>query len=126
MILNNSTIKANAVRGNGGNIDMVTDFYLPSTDSVVSAASEFGLQGTVSIQSQYSNIAGSIGVLPGNVLNVSDRLWDECNQSAHAAEISTFVLQGRGSLPIAPDASWMPHVQASSCGEGLEKSNTEK
>jgi len=117
VVLNNSDIIANAVQGKGGNIDIITDFFLPSVESIVSASSTFGLQGTVSIQSQYSNIAGSIGVLPGSLLDVSNLLNDDC--AAAAVNASSFTIGGRGGLPLSPDSFWFQGLQSMQCGVGL-------
>lgn len=116
VILNQSAIIANAVQGNGGNIAIFANFFLPSIDSVVSASSQFGLQGTISIQSQYSNLANSIGILPGNLLDISNHVWDECGKVAITKGVSTFVVVGRGSLPITPDNAVNPANQIIDCG----------
>lgn len=117
VVLNNSRIIADALKGNGGNINITTDFFLPSASSIVSASSKFGLQGVISIQSQYSNIVSSIGVLPSSLLDVSNLLNDDC--SAAAVNASSFTVNGRGSLPLAPDSFLFQGLQSMQCGVGL-------
>ena len=120
VILNNSQIVANAQLGSGGLINIITDFFLPSIDSIISASSASGLpelQGTVSIQSQNSNIAGSIGVLPGSLRDVSNLLNEDC--AAAAAKQSSFTVGGRGSLPLSPDNVTSSGFQSVQCGVGL-------
>lgn len=117
VIVNDSQITANAAKGNGGNITIATQFFLPSAPSKMTASSQFGLQGTVSIQSQYSNIASSIGVLPNNLLDVSNLLNDDC--AAAQASASSFTVAGRGALPLAPESFTFPGFRSMQCGVGL-------
>lgn len=117
VILNHSQIIANALQGSGGNINIIADYFLPSADSLISAASRFGLQGSVSIQSQNANIAGSIDVLPNTLLDVSNLLRSDCG--AASGNASSFVLGGKGSLPLAPDGFVFQGLQTMQCGVGL-------
>ena len=54
MTLQNSQILAQAVQGPGGNINIVAGTFLADQTSLVSASSQFGLSGTVNIQSPVS------------------------------------------------------------------------
>ena len=47
VLLQNSQILANAVQGPGGNISITTNLLLPDANSVISASSQFGVNGTV-------------------------------------------------------------------------------
>ena len=49
MILNHSSIIAQAIEGHGGNITITADQFIPSSDSIVSASSELGISGTIVI-----------------------------------------------------------------------------
>ena len=60
VILQNSQILANAVQGPGGNISITTNFLLPDANSVISASSQFGVNGTVTIQSPNAPVSGQI------------------------------------------------------------------
>jgi filamentous hemagglutinin family protein len=101
VVLNNSSIVANALRGNGGKIDILTRFFLQSTDSIVQASSQFGLQGTVSINSANANIAGSISVLTGTFMDASRLVQEDCNK--HYEKNSSFVVRSGGTVLPSPD-----------------------
>src|SRR5829696_2139677 len=47
LVLQRSSIIAQAVRGHGGDITIIADQFLRSADSLVSASSELGISGTV-------------------------------------------------------------------------------
>lgn len=103
-VLNNSQIIANAFAGAAGNITIITDFFMPSTDSLVQASSQFGLQGTITINTQSSNIAKSIGTLSDNLLDSSNLLREQCGNNENA---SSFILTGRGGLPVSASNDFM-------------------
>ena len=50
--LNHSRITVNAILGNGGNIRLAADFLITSADSSITASSEFGLNGQISVLPQ--------------------------------------------------------------------------
>jgi hypothetical protein len=89
------------LRGNGGKIDILTRFFLQSTDSIVQASSQFGLQGTVSINSANANIAGSISVLTGTFMDASRLVQEDCNK--HYEKNSSFVVRSGGTVLPSPD-----------------------
>ena len=60
VILQNSQILAQAVQGPGGNISITTNLLLPDANSVISASSKFGVNGTVTIQSPNAPASGQI------------------------------------------------------------------
>ena len=64
MTLQNSQILAQAVQGQGGNINIVAGTFLADQTSLVSASSEFGLSGAVNIQSPVSMLSGTLATLP--------------------------------------------------------------
>jgi filamentous hemagglutinin family protein len=102
VVLNNSKIIANALEGNGGNINITSDFFLQSTDSIVRASSEFGLQGTISINSANSNIAGSIAVLSSKFIDSSALIQEGCNRKKNS---SSFLVLSKSLVRISPDNS---------------------
>lgn len=118
--LNGGQIHADAALGQGGLVKIISQFFLPSTDSNVTASSASGepeLQGVVSIQSQYSNIASSLAVLPDTLLAAGQRLNDDC--AAAAVNASSFTVGGLGILPLSPETVLNPDLQSLSCGESL-------
>ena len=60
VVLQNSQILAQADQGPGGNISITTNLLLPDTNQSISASSQFGQQGTISIQSPISPASGKI------------------------------------------------------------------
>lgn len=103
VILNNSKIIANAFAGQGGNIQITANNFIPSADSVVDASSAFGVQGTVVVASPENNVAASIAQLPQNIVDVSGLLPERCAARRVGAASSSFTVAGRGGVPIDPD-----------------------
>ena len=60
VVLQDSQILAQAVQGPGGNISITTNVLMPDANSVISASSQFGQQGTIIIQSPISPASGKI------------------------------------------------------------------
>jgi filamentous hemagglutinin family protein len=105
VILQNSQILAQAVQGNGGNINITTQVFLADANSVVSASSQFGVNGTVNIQSPTSQLSGRIVPLPQSVLQTTPLLQQRCEAKA-AGDVSSFVMAGRETLPTEP-GGWL-------------------
>ena len=105
VILLNSKILANAVQGPGGNISITTNLLLPDANSVISASSKFGLNGTVTIQSPNAPGAGEIQPLGKTPLLATSLLNQRCASLA-GGEFSSFTVAGRDSLPTEP-GSWL-------------------
>jgi large exoprotein involved in heme utilization and adhesion len=82
VILQNSQILANAVFGLGGNINLTTNLLLPDSASIISASSQFGQQGTVSIQSPISPASGKIIPLSQKPLIETSLMGQRCAASA--------------------------------------------
>ncbi len=102
-----SEIRADAQRGSGGNINIqITGggaFFL-SPDSVVSASSEFGIDGSIIVNAPDTDIRGIISTLPASFFDASLLLSERC--SARTAEgIGSFVVRGSGGVPLNPNAS---------------------
>jgi filamentous hemagglutinin family protein len=67
LVLDRSQIIAQAVGGNGGNITIQANNYLASADSLVSASSQLGISGTVSIIGQEMGLNGGLVPLPSDL-----------------------------------------------------------
>lgn len=102
VVLNASSIIANAWGGNGGNIRVVAENFLASPDSVVEASSQLGIAGTVQITSPNSDVGAGLAVLPAKFFDAAALLRDSCALRAGSGA-SSFVAVGRGGLPAAPD-----------------------
>jgi filamentous hemagglutinin family protein len=105
VILQNSQILARAVQGPGGNISITTNLLLPDADSVISASSQFGVNGTVTIQSPNAPASGKIQPLGKSLLEATSLLNQRCASLA-GGEFSSFTMAGRDSLPTEP-GSWL-------------------
>lgn len=101
VVLNNSLIQANAYGGNGGNIRIVTDHLVASTDSRIEASSALGIDGNIEISSPNVDVGSGLAVLPGNYLDASSLLRDTCGGRS-AGSASSLVGVGHGGLPQGP------------------------
>ena len=118
----NSQILAEAIQGNGGNITIFTPLFLADSTSLVSAKSEFGLNGTVTIQSPTSNLSESLGTLTSKPSQAQSLLTQRCAALANG-QASSFVVAGREQLPADP-GSWLSGPLAfSALGESLDTAN---
>jgi large exoprotein involved in heme utilization and adhesion len=78
MVLNDSRIEANALRGSGGNITIRAGQLLRTPDSVIQASSELGLSGTIAIAAPDTDVSSSLVVLPGTFLDAGSQLPEAC------------------------------------------------
>ena len=104
-VLQNSDVIARAVQGAGGNITITTPLFLADSTSLVSASSQFGLNGTVTIQSPTSNLSESLGTLTSKPSQAQSLLTQRCAALANG-QASSFVVAGREQLPADP-GSWL-------------------
>jgi large exoprotein involved in heme utilization and adhesion len=105
MTLQNSQILAQAVQGQGGTIGITAGTFLADQTSIVSASSQFGLSGTVTIQSPVSNLSGTLATLPQRPLQAHSLLRQSCAAKANG-QSSTFLVTGRDRLPAEP-GGWL-------------------
>lgn len=101
VILQNSDIRAQAVEGRGGDITIRTPVFLADQTSLVDASSQFGLSGTVTIQSPTSNLSGTVKQLTTKPSETQALLQNRCVALA-GGEQSTFIVAGRDALPSEP------------------------
>ena len=121
VILQRSNVTAKAVGGAGGNITFVTPLFLADPASLVSASSERGPSGTVTIQSPTSNLSGAAGQLTAKPSPPQVLLQSRCIAKA-SGEQSSFVLAGRDTLPADP-GGWLssPVAMEHWAGEDVEE-----
>jgi large exoprotein involved in heme utilization and adhesion len=120
VLLQNSQILAQSIQGNGGNITITTPLFLSDQSSLVSASSQFGLNGTVTIQSPNAPISGQIQPLGKTPLIATSLLNQHCASLADG-QFSSFTVAGRDSLPTEP-GGWLGSPLAmlsTGAGEGL-------
>jgi large exoprotein involved in heme utilization and adhesion len=106
VILENSQILAQATQGQGGNINIFySGAFLVDPSSVISASSQFGQSGTVTIQSPISPASGKIIPIGQKPLIATSLFSQRCTALA-AGSFSSFTVAGRDSLPAEP-GGWL-------------------
>ncbi len=83
----------------------MTPLFLADSASLISASSQRGVSGTVTIQSPTSNLSGAVGQLASKISPPQVLLQNRCMALA-GGEQSTFLLAGRDTLPTEPDG-WL-------------------
>jgi filamentous hemagglutinin family protein len=104
VILNHSSIIAQAIQGHGGNITITADQFIPSSDSIISATSQLGISGTVVINGPRVDVNGALVVLSTQLRNRIEVLREAC-AARPGRPISSLVEGGRGGLPQDPEAT---------------------
>jgi large exoprotein involved in heme utilization and adhesion len=105
-----SDITANAYTGRGGNINITTQGiyglqFRPNRTplSDITASSDFGVNGTVQINSTF-DVTQSVNNLPIELVDASNQIDQTCSPSGAAVrEGNRFVITGRGGLPPSPN-----------------------
>ena len=100
--LNHSSIVANADKGHGGNIEIISDQFIQSVDSTIDASSNLGIDGTVSIFSPDEKVSSKIPGLSTNFLNSSKWIKTPCKNRS-GENISQLIIKGRNGIPLALD-----------------------
>ena len=118
IVLQNSDITAKAVQGAGGNITLTTPLFLRDSSSQVDASSQFGVNGTVTIQSPTSNLSGSLGPLTSKPSQAQSLLTQRCAALA-SGQASSFVVAGRELLPSDPGGWLTSPLAFAALGESL-------
>ncbi|MEP7152933.1 MAG: filamentous hemagglutinin N-terminal domain-containing protein [Nitrospira sp.] len=109
--LQNSQVTAQAVQGQGGNISIIAGTFLADQTSIVSASSQFGLSGTVNIQSPVSSLSNTLATLPQRPLQAQNLLTQRCAAQLNG-QLSSLVVAGRDALPVEP-GGWLMSPLAS-------------
>ena len=104
VVLNNSIIDATAIDGTGGFIDITATTFLadPFSQGHISAASQFGTNGTVAIRAPVSNISGLLTPLSSDYVSASALLRERCIARIREGKYSSFVVGGRDGVPAEP------------------------
>jgi hypothetical protein len=89
--------------GRTGNITIRAGQLIRTPDSVIQAASELGLSGTISIAAPNTDVAGSLVVQLGTFLDASGQLRETC-AARSGRPGSSLTVGGRGGLPPDPGA----------------------
>ncbi len=107
---NGNDIIANAQRGQGGNITIITEALLGLSEGIavpendkndIDASSDFGLNGNVTFIISDANVLRETTELASNVIQDTVALENACSTSS---EPSRLVVQGKGGIPSLPNA----------------------
>jgi filamentous hemagglutinin family protein len=103
--IENSDFIANAVAGRGGNINIATQGILGlkyrdrlTPDNDITASSEFGVSGTVQVNTIGIDPNSGLTTLPVDIVDPSQQIATGCAASSD----SSFVATGRGGMPENP------------------------
>jgi large exoprotein involved in heme utilization and adhesion len=102
VVLDHSSIIAEAIEGHGGDITITAGNFIPSTDSIVSATSQKGISGTVLINGPLVDLNGTLVVLSSELRSAVALTRDSCAARANRPQ-SSLVEAGRGGLLQDPD-----------------------
>jgi large exoprotein involved in heme utilization and adhesion len=119
VILLNSHILATAIQGAGGNIFIATNLLLLDGNSTISASSQFGQNGTITIQSPNAPISGQIHPLGKTPLIATSLLTQQC-ASVAGGQFSSFTVAGRDSLPTEPGSWLMSPLAIAGVEQGIQ------
>ncbi len=105
-----SDITANAIRGNGGRVNITTQGLFgiefrpqrtPKNDITVS--STYGVAGEVAINSPDVDPSRGLAELPTDVVDASEQIDRRCTPAGRTAQGNSFTITGRGGLPPSPN-----------------------
>jgi large exoprotein involved in heme utilization and adhesion len=122
MILQGTTISANAFGGPGGNVTIVANNFVADAFTSITASSALSTPGTVQIQSPDNNLASDIAQLPSAPIDASRLMQGSCS-ARRASAPSSFQVAGRGGVPADPDG-YLPSFGASGAPFAPQASQT--
>ncbi len=100
--LQDSDITARADKGHGGNITINAEVFLKSDNVDLNASSNvIGNEGVVAINTPDLDVSGQLANLPTAYLDISPLLGERC-KARERGKVSSFVVLGRGGLPLEP------------------------
>jgi large exoprotein involved in heme utilization and adhesion len=110
VFLDGSRILAQAREGQGGRIQISARVFLASVDSLVSASSALGIDGSVTIRAPDTDLSGTLSPLPESFLDVASQMRAQC-AARSPDQGGSFAVRGRDGAPPSPDGllpAWTP------------------
>ncbi|MEH2408501.1 S-layer family protein [Nostoc sp.] len=105
----NSYIRANAFTGSGGRVDITSDGLFgivpqksPTEKSDITASSQLGVSGRVTIKTPDVDPSRGLIQLPSNFIDASQQIAEGCTPR-RGQNASRFIATGRGGLPQSPN-----------------------
>jgi len=109
LVLQRSQLSADATYGNGGYILISTNGFLPSTETSITASSEFGLTGEVEIKTPNTDIgSGLVGLT--QVLEKRDIGLAERCALRLSGNVSSLFLKSNGGLPVWSNVNYAENI----------------
>jgi|GEM_PF-697406 len=105
LILDNSQITAQALQGAGGNIKIIAEHFIATPDSILSASSQFGVDGKVIIDSPDTNMLGKMATLTTKFLDPATLFKEQCEARYNAGLSSLSVMVT--DVKAAPGESYL-------------------
>ncbi len=105
LLLRNGQIIAKAYEGRGGNIHIISDVFIASLDSVVSASSTLGIDGMIFNDSPITDISSLLAVLPNQYMDAGRWIAKSCAER-YLEDASRFILAERKGVP-SPVDDWL-------------------
>ncbi|MDM8559715.1 filamentous hemagglutinin N-terminal domain-containing protein [Candidatus Parabeggiatoa sp. HSG14] len=102
VVLNQGDIIAQADEGRGGNINITSDLFLSSPNSLVDASSQKGIDGQVFVSAPETDLSGRILVLPAKFVNAAHQLQPPCNAQV-TENMSSFIIITSEGTPTPLD-----------------------
>ena len=102
IVLNNSLISANAAAGQGGNINLISDFLFNSDLSNNNITATGTTNGTVNITAPALDLGAQLITLPTSLLSAENQLQERC-AALLRGDFSSFISIGRGGTEPAPE-----------------------
>jgi filamentous hemagglutinin family protein len=106
----NSDISANAFTGRGGNVEINAQSIFgiqprsqPTIESDITASSERGVAGVVSINTPDVDPSRGLVQLPIDLTDASRLIAQACPTGSAARQANQFIITGRGGLPPTPN-----------------------
>jgi filamentous hemagglutinin family protein len=113
--IENSDITSDAFSGDGGKITIKAENLFgiefrakPTALSDITASSERGNQGIVTLNTPDIDPSRGLTVLPTTPIDIAQKIDKSCNPDA-AAQSSSFVTRGTGGLPASPTTPIAPN-----------------
>ncbi|MBP0001081.1 MAG: S-layer family protein [Cyanobacteria bacterium SID2] len=97
-LLEGSTIDANAFEGRGGNIEITTQGLFLSPDSHITASSQLGIDGLVTISQPEIDTSAAFVQLNSDPIDPTTQIVSACG----VAHENSFIVTGNGGLPPDP------------------------
>jgi len=97
----NSQIRAEAIKGSGGDITIHGGVVLQEPGSVLDATSALGVSGSINIQAPFQQLSGAIAPLP-QAFAVATNLYGQRCATEKGGQFSSFVQGARDGVPPQP------------------------